>query len=136
MTDTKPISLGGRIFDVPALPLRLNMKAYPLCRKVTDGGLIARVSAAAGVLDCTEEEMTDLAEICLLGASAADPTMTRDVFESLPINPAELLDAFFVMRYQTGGWVPVAPQEGKDSVGEAEGVETPQTSTSEASSQN
>lgn len=135
MTAPKPITLADRTFDVPALPLRLNMKAYPLCRKLSTGGLVERIAGAKGSLDFSEDEMVDLAEIAFLGASAADPTLDRASFESLAVNPSQLLDAFFVLRYQTGGWVPIESQEGEEAVGEAQGEEIPQTSTSEESSQ-
>jgi len=135
MTDTLPITLGGRIFDVPPLPLRLNMRAYPLCRTLSTTDLIERVTASGGSLNCTEDEMADLVDLAFLGVTAADPTVDRAAFEDLPVKPPELLDAFFALRYQTGGWVTAKPQEGDDT-GEAKGASRkPPKSTSEESLQ-
>jgi hypothetical protein len=122
MTDTRPVTLGGRTFGVPPLPLRLNKLAYPLCRKLSGAGLIERIATSGGALDCTEDEMIDLAELAFLGAQAADKDIDRAAFEELPIKPTELLDAFFALRYQTGGWVVIAPKEGEDDAGEAKGA--------------
>lgn len=136
MTDTLPITLGGRIFDVPPLPLRLNMRAYPLCRKLSGGGLIERIGKSGGSLNCTEEEMADLVDLVFLGVIAADPTVDRAAFENLAVKPPELVDSFFALRYQTGGWVAAKPQEGDDT-GEAKGASRkPPKSTSEESLQN
>lgn len=125
MTETRPMTLGGRTFDVPALPLRLNMKAYPLCRKLGAAGLIERIAASGGSLDCSEDEMADLVDLAFLGVSAADPSIDRAAFEELPVAPPQLLDAFFVLRYQSGGWVPATPTEGDDGAGEAKGATKP-----------
>lgn len=125
MTETRTIILGARDFTVPALPLRFNMKAYPLCRKLTNAGLIDRAMEAKGVLDVTEAEMADLVELAFLGVSASESAISRADFEALPVTPPELLDAFFLLRYQTGGWTPVAASgEGPDT-GEAEGAAKP-----------
>jgi hypothetical protein len=124
MTDTRRIKLGGQAFDVPALPLRLNMKAYPLCRKLGAAGLIERIAASGGQLDCTADEMVDLVELTFLGVTAADPTVKRETFDELTVTPPELLDAFLVLRYQTGGWVPM-PAEGEHGAGEAPGAKKP-----------
>jgi hypothetical protein len=136
MTDTRPVTLGGRTFGVPPLPLRLNMKAYPLCRTLSAGSLLDRIAAAGGGLDCTEEEMADLAELAFLAASAGDADLERATFDELPVLPSELINAFFLMRYQSGGWVPMAAPEEADDTGEAKGVKgRPRKSTSEESSQ-
>jgi hypothetical protein len=136
MTDPHSVTLGGRIFDVPPLPLRLNMRAYPLCRTLSGGTLLERIANSGGSLDCTEEEMAELAELAFIGAKAADPDLDRATFDELPILPAELINSFFALRYQTGGWVPVSAQEGIDDAGEAEGErKKPRKSTSEVSSQ-
>jgi hypothetical protein len=125
MTETRPIKLGGRTFDVPALPLRINKTAYPLCRKLSAGGPDGRLSELTKSLDYSEEEMADLMELAFLAVTAADPTVDRAAFEELPVTPPELLDAFFVIRYQTGGWVPVTTAEGDDGAGEAKGATKP-----------
>jgi hypothetical protein len=127
MTEPRTITLGGREIDVPALPLRLNMQAYPLCRKLSNDGLLERVAAAKGAVDCTADEMADLAELAFLAAKAADPALERDAFDEMPITPPELLDSFFSIRYQTGGWVATTPEEEPDPAGEAPGADQPPT---------
>lgn len=133
MTETRPITLGGRVFDVPALPLRINMKVYPLCKALStaadpadaESSFVGRVLAASGsIFAISDEELATLAEIAFGGASAADKTMTREAFDDLPINPVELLDAFFVVRGQTGVWMaPKTPDTAGDQAeGEAQGA--------------
>lgn len=124
MSDPRDITLGGRTFAVPALPLRANIKAYPLCVKLTNASLVDRALASRGVLDISEDELTDLAALAYLGAAAAEPGLSRDEFDALAITPLELLDAFFGLRYQTGAWVERPP------AGEGEGEKSPPTSTS------
>ena len=147
MNETRDITLGGRVFAVPPLPLRINKAAYPLCRKLTDAGLIDRAITAGGVLVCSTDEMAELAEIAFLAAIAAEGVLARDgrmqaaniitraAFDDLPVLPQELLDAFFIARYQTGAWVPIDPAGPKDEArGEAKGARRPRKSTSTASS--
>lgn len=128
MTDTRDMILAGRTYVVPRLSLKATMKVYPLCRKLTVNGLVDRCAAAGGVLDCSEEEMAEVAEIAFLCASAAEEGLTQEMFEALAISPPELLDAFFTARYQTGAWVaPEAKPEGHDASGEAKGEASPPT---------
>lgn len=127
MKDTRTITLAGQPIEVPMLPLRLNMTAYPLCRKLSEAFTPERIVAAKGVLDCTEEEMADLAELAFIGARAADPALDRAAFDEWAVTPPELLDAFFPLRYQTGGWIAPTPEqiaamEGEQQPGEAMGA--------------
>lgn len=108
MTDSREITLGGRELSVPRLPHRLNRRAYPLCRDLIAGGLIDRCARPDTVLEVTDTEMTALADVAFLAAQAADPEMTQEAFEDMPITPLELLEAFFEIMVQTGGWS--APQ--------------------------
>jgi hypothetical protein len=124
MTEPRTIVLAGQSLSVPALPLRLNKIAYPLCRKLTNDGLLERIIEAKGVLDCSAEEMEDLAELAFIAAKAADPTVEREAFDERPVTPPELLDVFLNIRYQTGGWT-AAPQEGQPAPGEARGAKKP-----------
>lgn len=130
----RPVTLGGRTFVVPPLPLRSTMVAYPICRKLTLANLLERCMAAGNVLDVDEGEMADVVELAFCCAQAAEPELSREEFEALPVSPPELLDAFLVARYQTGAWVPPTAQEGDLAPGEAEGAESPPTSTSTGSS--
>ena len=135
MTDTREMKLGGRTFAVPALPLKVTMKVYPLCRKLTLAGLVTRSVAAGAFAVTDEQEMADVAEVAFLCCQAADWSLTRADFEALPIEPLELIDAFLIARYQTGGWLPPeANPQGDAGAGEQRGEASPPTSTSSESS--
>ena len=104
------ITLADRAFSVPPLSIRYNREVYPLCVALTNAGLLDRLSDQ-GVVNLTAGEIDQLAEIALQGALAADQMMTREAFDQMPVTPAELIDAFIIMRIQTGGWVmPARPQ--------------------------
>ena len=133
MTESRTITLGGKSFAIPPLPLRINAAAYPLCRSLSNAGLIERAAQAGGALDCTEEEMGQLGDLAFLAVSASPLGPTRDGFDELPITPVELLDAFFAIRYQTGGWVQIKAAEDGDTAGEAKPARRPRKSTSSAS---
>lgn len=126
----RDIVLGDRTFSVPPLPIRINRVVYPICRKLVMDDLLKRCIDAGGELVATSEELDQLIQIAFLAASAADSTVTQEQFDQLAITPPQLLDAFFLLRYQTGAWVevpsasaPLAP--GEDVPGEAEGVTAP-----------
>ena len=128
---SRTITLGGTGFEVPMLPIRLNKVAFPLCRKLHNAGFLDRILAGNGQVDASAEEMDDLTEIAFIAAQAANPRTTREEFDNWPITPAELVDAFFLLRYQTGAWVPVDPSkvvvEEDDESGEARQEEKLQT---------
>jgi len=138
MSDIRTITLAGRTFDVPPLPLRVNMAAYPICQRLSNGSLIQKFTeavvsdAAFSSVAISAEEMEDLATLAFLGASTADRDLTRDAFDDLPINPGELIEAFYSMRYQTGVWKAV-PVNGTTEPGEAKRARKPRKSTSAAS---
>jgi hypothetical protein len=126
MSKSRSITLAGTAMEVPMLPIRYNRVAFPLCRKLHNAGFLDRVVEGMGNVDCSTEEMDDLIEIAFAAAQAANPRITREEFDNWPITPPELVDAFFLVRYQTGGWVELtgpAP-EGEDVPGEAQGAET------------
>jgi hypothetical protein len=126
----RDIVLGDRTFSVPPLPIRINRVVYPICRKLVMDDLLKRCIDAGGELVATSEELDQLIQIAFLAASAADSTVTQEQFDQLAITPPQLLDAFFLLRYQTGAWVEVpiasAPSApGENVPGEAEGVTAP-----------
>ena len=134
----RPIKLGERTFEVPPFVLKHNMAIYPLCRRLSNNGMIDRFMKA-GAADFTADDMAELADIAFLSAAAAVP-ISRDEFEALTVTPAELFDAFLVARYQTGGWIATdaasatATDASGDAAGEAQGEARPPLSTSTASS--
>jgi hypothetical protein len=127
MAKTRPVTLGGTELHVPMLPIRLNKIAYPLCRKLHNSGFLDRIIEGKGQVDCSDEEMDILVEIAFTAVQAAAPQVTRDEFDNWAISPPELVDAYFVIRYQTGAWVapePEAEVSEEAALGEAEEVET------------
>ncbi len=130
MTSRK-VTLGGRTFDVPLFVLRHTIQIYPLCQKL--GGVVARSVLNEGVLTASAEEMIDMADAVFLGCRAAEPALTRDEFDNLPVAPHELFEAFLIMRIQTGAWRQ-ASSEGSDDAGEAPGgTAAPQTDVTSTS---
>lgn len=130
MDKSKTITLAGSPFEVPMLPIRLNKTAYPICRKLHNGGLLDRIVEGKGQVDCSAEEMDDLIELAFVGVLSSNPRITREEFDNWPITPPELVDAFFLIRYQTGAWIEYdgSPlSEGEDASGEAQLEETPPT---------
>ena len=126
MTASKTITLAGRKFPVPPLPFRVNREVFPICHRLDKGGLIRRTIDAGGILDCSTEEMDDLAEIAFLAIGAGGSDMSREAFDTLPITPPEFTGAFLVIRVQTGAWVEVASKPGADiASGEAKGTPAP-----------
>ena len=123
MSETKTITLAGKAYAVPPLPLRANRVVYPLCRKLVQAQLIERCIAAGGTLDCDDDEFEALLTLVHRAAQAADPALSRDAFDELAVTPPELLDAFFSIRYQTGAWVPavVTPVDGNPDLDAAPG---------------
>lgn len=118
----RPISLGGRIFDVPPLPLGVTIFVYPICRRLS--GAIERLFSAAGgdELQLTAEEMGDLTELAFQGARVADPDLDAQAFLALPVTPPELFAAFFAMRVQCGGWRSLNEEDAPAGEGEGVGV--------------
>lgn len=135
MTEARNMTLGGRTFAVPPLPLSVTRQIYPICRKLSlKGALVDRVIEEGLLAGMTDEDMTDLANVDFACAQVAAPDLTRDMFDALPITPPQLFDAFFyVARYQTGMWIPVEAPAGDDA-GEAQGEASPPTSISTESS--
>lgn len=132
---TGEVSLGGRTFTLRPFTLRENVKAYPLAQRLTTDGLIDRWVEAKGLLVVTEEEMGALVDLAFLACLAADPDLTQEDFDALPVTPPELLEAFLQARYATGGWRRPDPKKPAKPAGEGKGEPAPRrTSTSPASS--
>lgn len=127
MSEICTIQLGERTFDVPPLPLRLNMIAYPLCQKLAAGGLVDRFVANKGTLICSMDEMTDLATVAFMFARAADREIDQASFDEMHIPPQDLIIAYITGRVQTGGWVKRSASEENNAPGEATGEQSPQT---------
>lgn len=140
MTETRDIVLGGKTFAVPLLPLRHNRVVYPLCRDLSADGedsLMARLIAAQGKVEAVrDDEWPKLIDIAFHGAAAADKDLTREAFDDMPVTMPQLLDAFFIVRLQTGVWLAqpasdaadeasAADASGEASSGEESGADSP-----------
>ena len=128
MSETRDMVLGDRTFAVPRLPIGINIKVYPLLRRLNNSGLDDRWFAVDG--EPTEQDMIDITGVLFLCAQAADPQIDRAAFDAIRAPPMQMMDGVLVARYQSGGWVP--RPEGVDE-GEAGGEPKPQTSTSATS---
>lgn len=144
MADSRTLSLGGRMFEVPPLPLGATILVYPICQRLTNAGLVDRLlgrvegpDGAPAPLTLTADEINDLTELAFQAAHAADESLDAKAFLALPVTPPELFAAFFLVRIQCGGWTARTPEDG-DETGEGEGAQVtpigPPTSTSTASS--
>ena len=101
----RDITLAGKVFSVPMLRISINREAYPLCARLTLSGVLDRIGQD-GTINLSGEDIDALADLAFWGTLAADGNLTREEFDEMPISPVELLDAFIVMRWQTGGWMP------------------------------
>lgn len=134
MSDALSLSLGGRTFEVPKLPLGVTILVYPICQKLTNAGLADRLLKAevGNGLSVSPEEIGELTEIAFQAAHAADETLDAQAFLALPVTPPELYAAFFAMRIQCGGWGPRKPED-RDEPGEGEGASPPTSISTESS---
>lgn len=133
--DEREIRLGGRVFNVPRLPLGVSMLVYPVCQRLTNGGLAERLLRRDTALEITDAEAADLIDVAFQLAHAVDDGLDPKAFLAMTVTPPELFDAFFVARTQCGGWRAQAVGAGDgDAPGERLGADMPPPSTSTASS--
>lgn len=131
--ETWDIELGERSFKVGRLPFKISRVVYPICQKLTNDGFAERIYGKfeGGAftppppLQVTDEEMDQLAKVALLTCQTADPNLTEEAFNDMPIAPFQLYDAFFTVRKACGGWR--SNVEGKKESGEATEMEEPPT---------
>lgn len=110
MSETMPLALGERSFDVPRLPLGVTLTVYPICRRLSRAGVAERIIADE---DITDEERGDLVEIACHLAHAMDETIDAKAFLALPVTPPQLNAAFFIARIQCGGWTRLEDGDGQ-----------------------
>jgi hypothetical protein len=101
LSDAAVVTLAGRSFCVPILPLRQTIKIATLAPRLG--------KAANG--DVTEEQMLDIATIVHLALTRAYPTLTFEAFLDLPITFEELWRAAPVILRQTRALAEAAPGE-------------------------
>lgn len=123
--ETWTITMGDKTYAVPRLPFKVSRVVYPICQRLSNAELPKRILMPTSPLVITDEEMNDLGTLALLGCQAADPLLTEEDFESMPITPPQLFDAFLAMRHACGGWR-IVP-EGQEPQGEGTGTDVPPT---------
>jgi len=139
MSDTRPIVLGSKVFDIPQLPFRIFIDAYPICQKlceesIDEGGIdmcvdarIKRALKGSTGIRLSRDELVDLGEVAFLACTAADPAFTRADFDNLPITPWILSLAFLTIKLQTGAWSVATDDQEQPGAGEAQGADAPLT---------
>lgn len=91
LSDAAPITLAGRTFYVPVLPLRQTIKIATLAPR------LGREAPA----EITEEQMLDVARVVHLALTRAYPALAFETFLDLPISFEELWRAAPVVLRQT-----------------------------------
>ena len=91
LSDAATVTLAGRNFYVPVLPLRQTIKIATLAPR------LGKESAA----EITEAQMLDVAMIVHLALTRAYPTLTFEAFLDLPVTFAELWRAAPIILKQT-----------------------------------
>lgn len=119
------IEIGDSTYNVPRLPFKVSRTVYPLCQRLSNAELPMRLVLPKEPLSLTDEEMDDLGKIAFLACKAADPGLTQEAFDNMPITPPQLFDAFFAIRKACGGWRTQA--EGQEPQGEETGTDAPPT---------
>ena len=102
LADAETVTLAGRIFYVPVLPLRQTIKIAALAPKL----------GSYASADVTEEQMLDIATIVHLALTRAYPALTFEAFLDLPISFAELWRSAPIILRQTRALAETAPGEG------------------------
>jgi hypothetical protein len=101
LSDAAMVTLAGRSFYVPVLPLRQTIKIATLAPKL----------GRDAVGDISEEQMLDVATIVHLALTRAYPTLTFEAFLDLPITFEELWRSAPVILRQTRALAENAPGE-------------------------
>ncbi|HWG07236.1 MAG TPA: hypothetical protein VG271_19710 [Beijerinckiaceae bacterium] len=101
LTDAVVVTLAGRSFHVPVLPLRQTIKIAALAPK------LGRYAEG----DVTEEQMLDIATIVHVALTRAYPTLTFEAFLDLPITFEDLWRAAPIILRQTRALAEAQPGE-------------------------
>ncbi len=117
----RTISLAGRTWKVPVLVFRqVRLVHAPLARLVS--GPFANTKLT--VLQLSEADVDDMAQVCRVALSRAYPALTSDEFDDLEIGVSDLVASIPAIIDQSGLFrVRSAP--GSAPTGEAAGVASP-----------
>ena len=97
----RSLRLGDLDLMIPPLPLRLNVKAYPIVVQLMQAGFVDRLVGSGDSVIVTGEDFEALVQLAGLATEAAG--LSIDITDQAVPLP-DLIEAFFVMRLQTGAW--------------------------------
>lgn len=102
----RKLRLGGQELQIPDLPLRMNLKVYPLVVRLIEGGFLNRLFASTDSINLTPDDFAGLVELAGYAVEAGGGTMTPEQLQDEVISVPDLCKCFLVMRLATGAWVP------------------------------
>ena len=105
-TDGAPkIKLAGKEWPVPLLAAKQNKIIDPLIMKLIPIFAAWKEDKGRALSQVAEEQYESLQIICYTALKRANPQLTRDEFDDLPISLHEMIEAFPVIAEQTGLFV-------------------------------
>jgi hypothetical protein len=90
MSETFPITLAGKTWQIPHLPFRILKKLQP--RLLAKGASLFGGDLKTLVFRLEEEQLDALAEDAFTAISFVEPTLTQEQFLELPFSSRELLE--------------------------------------------
>jgi len=118
--DVQVITLAGKEWKIPKMALRQNRELQPLYGQIAPSIL----REGTRVDEITPEQLDILARIAFLAANRADPNLTEEEFEEMPVGLAELIEALMPIMIQSGLF-----KKREDTPGETQGETSPQAGT-------
>ena len=100
----KTISVGGKDFIIPLLPLKVRKRLWPLSIRLR----------SMDRSNPSDSDFEDMVSVVLAGVSYGNPEVTREVLEELPVTLDELQAAIMTISVQASG----AATSGANTVGE------------------
>jgi hypothetical protein len=89
MSETFPVTLAGRTWQLPHLPFRILKKLQP--RLLAKGAALFGGDLKTLVFRLDEEQLDALAEDAFTALNFAEPTLSKEQFLELPFSSSELL---------------------------------------------
>lgn len=91
------ITLGEKTWFIPKLAMRQSREIRKLARALTGSG-----SDASQTGQASEEQIEAMFEVCYIALTRANPELTKEAFEDLPIFQREVVAALPVIMRQAG----------------------------------
>lgn len=111
----KTITIGGKEFVIPLLPLKVRKRLWPISIRIR----------AMDRTNPSESDFEDMVSVVYAGVSYGNPEVTRDVLEDLPVTLDELQAAIMIISVQASG----EAKAGANTVGEPTAGTNPSTGT-------